>query len=362
MISLFKKWRSKKRFSYLAAWIVFTIYAVPVVHAAPYHLGQGYPLPFYGLGAGGYLSVQGSAQHGEGDTLSVQDISLFLHKDITPDWHFFTEIELGTPIQFVDGSHSTRKSDLDVERFYVDHNLSARTTLRLGKFLTPVGRWNQIHADPLVWTVSRPLTTSTAFAKNASGAEIYGTWPFAESSIDYQLYLDDSEHLDPSEGHELVYTNPQLLPNPPNAFDQGIGGRLLYRTFNDDLQIGLSIGHYAMKDQPGYKNLVGTDVFYTYKRMELQGEAVYRQDAGDARRKEWGGYLQMVVPIVGDFYGVVSHERYKAEIFNRPVNSDVLDITYRPIPPFSIKIEHRHSSGEVLLAPSGWFVSMALLF
>ena len=72
--------------------------------------------------------------------------------------------------------------------------------------------------------------------------------------------------------------------------------------------------------------------------------------------------MQVVVPLAHHFYGVVAHERYKAELFNNPVNSNILDITYRPTPPFSIKLEHRQSSGEKILAPSGWFVSMALLF
>ncbi|MHB9022379.1 MAG: hypothetical protein ACYC3A_11210 [Halothiobacillus sp.] len=333
-----------------------------LAYAEPYQLGHGYDLPFSGLNAGGYLSVQGSDINGVPSKLSLQDLSLFLRKDFTPDWHFFTEIELGRPLVFTPAGLSTSHTDFDIERLYVDHNLSARTTLRIGKFLTPIGRWNQIHADPLVWTVSRPLTTSTAFAKNATGLQIYGTWPLADSSIDYQVFLDNSNDLDPTEGHESVYADPETQPNPPNAFRQGAGARLKYRSLNDDLQIGLSVDHFEMKNQPGYKNLVGADVFYTHNRVEIQSELVYRKDENFAHKTEWGGYVQAVVPLIEHFYGVLAHERYQAELFDEPVNSNIVDITYRPTPPFSIKLEHRQSTGAVQLAPSGWFVSMALLF
>jgi hypothetical protein len=86
---------------------------------------------------------------------------------------------------------------------------------------------------------------------------------------------------------------------------------------------------------------------------------VYRRGAGSS---EWGGFVQAVLPLTNNVYGIVTHERYKAEIFNNPVNSTSLGITYRPTPPFSIKLERRESRGEERLAPDGWLFSVALLF
>ena len=346
----------------VVALILFAGLGSGLAHADSYRLGDGYHLPGLGLDLGGYLSVQGSNTRGSPSNLSLQDLSLFLHEDFSPDWHFFTEIELGQPIVFSNSGLTTSNTDFDIERFYVDYNLSSRATLRLGKFLTPIGRWNQIHADPLVWTVTRPLTTETAFAKNASGIQLYGSWPLKNSAIDYQFFLDDTDVSDPTDARESIYTDSNIQPNPPNAFTQGVGARLKYRALDDALQIGLSADHFEMKDQPGFKNLIGADFFYTYRRFELQSEMLYRRDQDFPHQTEWGGYMQVVVPLVHHFYGVIAHERYKAELFNRPVNSNILDITYRPIPPFSIKLEHRQSSGEEVLAPSGWFLSMALLF
>lgn len=343
--------------------VLCSLLALPAIAlAAPYELGRGYPLPILGLTAGGYLSVQANALEGEPSKASLQDLSLFLHGDPSADWHFFTEIEVSNPISATKNGLTGTDTDLDIERFYFDHNLSARTTLRLGKYLTPVGRWNQIHADPLVWTVSRPLSTSAAFAHNASGAQLYGSWPMGRSSVDYQLFLDDTAELDPTEGHERTYPDLGVQPNPLNSFKHGAGARLQYRTFDDALQAGLSYAHFTLKDLPGYKNLLGADLFYSHDEIELSGEAVYRHDSNPTGRGEWGGHVQLVVPLVQDFYGVGYVERYKSALFDTAVNTTSLGITYRPTPPFSIKLERRESSGAQRLAPDGWLFSVAVLF
>jgi hypothetical protein len=333
-----------------------------LVMAAPYELGQGYHLPFLGLTVGGYLSVQASALEGEKSRASLQDLSLLAHADPAQDWHFFTEIEVSNPVSLTRDGLSSKDIDLDFERFYVDHNLSARASLRVGKFLTPVGRWNQIHADPLVWTVSRPLTTAAAFAKNATGAQLFGSLPMSLSDIDYQLYVDDTKLLDPTEGHEQTFMDLSVQPNPVNAFKRGGGARLRYRTFDDSFQAGVSMARFQLRDLPGYKNMVGVDMFYTRNDAEFSGEMVYRKGDGAAGKSEWGGYVQAVLPLVDNFYGIVTHERYKAELFDAPVNSTSLGITYRPTPPFSIKLERRESRGEERLAPDGWLFSVAMMF
>jgi hypothetical protein len=330
--------------------------------AAPYELGQGYRLPALGLTAGGYLSVQISDLEGERSKATVQDLSLFLHGDPRPDWHFFSEIEVSNPVTLTENGLATNDIDLDFERLYLDHNLSSRSTLRFGKFLTPVGRWNQIHADPLVWTVSRPLTTSAAFARNASGAQLYGSWPLERSTIDYQVFIDDTAQLDPSEGHEKTYMDLSVLPNPPSAFKRGAGARLRYRTFDDAFQTGISVAHYQLKDLPGFKDMIGADLFYLRDEIEYSGEIIYRKDDSQAAQNEWGGFVQVVVPLANNFYGIAMQEHYKAARFNEPVNSTSLGLTYRPTPPFSIKLERRESTGEQRLAPDGWLFSVALLF
>ena len=329
--------------------------------AESYELGQGYPIAGPKLIASAYVSLRADHLQGENSRFAAQDVSLLLHGDLGPLWHFFSEIELSNALVYSGDGVKTTDADLDFERLYLDHNLSTRTALRLGKFLTPVGRWNLIHADPLVWTVSRPLTTTVAFARNASGAQILGSWPWDEASLNFSAYLDASARLDPSEGQEKTFPDLSLRPNPPNSFREGGGARLAYRNFDDSVEIGLSLARYTLKDLPGSKSLLGADLFYSHNNLELSGEAIYRQDDRPEGRTEWGAFLQLALPIGGGFHAIVERERYQAALFPRPLDSTSLGLTWRPRPPLSVKLERRVSRGEEALAPSGWLCSFAIL-
>lgn len=327
-----------------------------------YRLGQGYALPWLGLKAGGYLTVRGADLEGQDGEVTLQNLSLFLSSDITPRWHFFAEVEVGNSVTVSDDGWSTSGREFDVERLYLERDLSARTTLRLGKFLTPIGRWNLIHADPLVWSVSRPLTTSAPFSRHAAGLELTGSRPLAAGLVDYRLWVDDTAVLDPSQGREEVFVEVGVPGNPRNAFDHGFGARVRYWSLDEALQVGVSVAHFRIKDQSGQRNLVGADLFYTRGGAELTGEAVYRGNDSPAVDAEWGGFLQLAVPLRHGFYGVATHERYKAEAFPDAVTWDSLGVTYRPTPPVSLKLERRETRGEEPLAPDGWQFSIGVLF
>jgi hypothetical protein len=336
--------------------------APAAVLAAPaYQLGQGYPLPGLGLTAGGYASIRFSKLEGEKTKLDIPDLSLFLYGDLTPTWHVFTEVELSHALKLTDSGLSGSDADFDVERLYADHNLTPWASLRLGKFLTPIGRWNQIHADPLVWTVSRPLTSSAAFARHATGLQLYGTHPLGQSSLDYQLYADDSSNLDPNEGREDTFEQLDIKPNPPSSFKRGAGLRLLYRSADDALRVGFSTARYGLVDQPGTKQLVGADLVYTWSNWELSGESVYRREESGAGPKEWGSFVQLVAPVTDGLYAVFTHERYRPAGFPQALSTNSIGLTYRPSPPVAIKLEHRDARGEEELAPVGWLASISVL-
>jgi hypothetical protein len=333
----------------------------PARAGLPYTLGTGYPLPWFGLTAGGYATVRAGNLEGEPVKAVVKDLSLFLSTDFGPRWRFFSEFELGDSIAWSGGGLTTSYAEFDVERLYLDHNLAPWATLRLGKFLTPIGRWNLIHADPLVWSVFRPLTTSAAFSRHATGVALVGTWPRADSSLDYQVYADDSRALGIGPAYEPTYLDAPVIPNPDNVFDHGVGARLCYRILDDALQIGLSAAGFTLEQQPGTKSLVGMDLFYGHSGLELTGEAVYRNSSGP-NGDEWGGFAQLVVPLGRGFFGVLSGELFKAEGYSETTDIQRLGIAYRPIAPVTFKVELQESQGVEQLAPDGWQLSVSVLF
>ena len=141
-----------------------------------YQLGKGFDLPLFGLRGGGYVNIAFTDLKNHDWRIGPHDLSLFLYRDFATRWHFFSELELGEPFSLSSSGISTSNADFDIERIYVDYRLASRASLRFGKFLTPIGRWNLIHADPLIWTVSRPLTTAVPFSRHAAGLMGPGPW------------------------------------------------------------------------------------------------------------------------------------------------------------------------------------------
>ncbi len=329
--------------------------------SAGYHLGRGYRVAPLGLMLGGYANLRYSDVDGERANLTAQDLSLFVGGALAPTWRFFSESEIGNAFTVTRDSASLDDADFDVERLYVEHDLRPEVRVRVGKFLTPVGRWNLIHAAPLVWSVSRPLTTAAAFSRHAAGAELIGSLPAGRGALDYRLFADDTADLDPTQRSEYAFMDVAVQPNPRNAFEHAAGVRLLYRSVDDHLEIGVSAAHFRLQERPHGKTLVGADLIYARDGVELSGEAVYRDSHGDEAGDDYGAFLQLVLPLPHHLYAVASHERYRSGLFSQAADIDRFGLTYRPVPPVSLKIERRETRGAEQLAPDGWLAALSLL-
>lgn len=326
-----------------------------------YQLGKGFDLPLFGLRGGGYVNIAFTDLKNHDWRIGPHDLSLFLYRDFATRWHFFSELELGEPFSLSSSGISTSNADFDIERIYVDYRLASRASLRFGKFLTPIGRWNLIHADPLIWTVSRPLTTAVPFSRHAAGLMLHGTWPLGKTDLDYSVFADDSELLDPSQRDELAYPDIEHDSNEQNVFDHALGFRVLYRSFNERLQIGVSAARLQLMGIEHTKNLLGSDLYWSVGRMEVSGEAVYRANSGESTADEWGAFLQLVVPLSQRVYAVGYHERFKPDIVSATATVDSLGIAFVPSPPVKIKLEHRDGRHNQSVAPDGWFASFSFL-
>ncbi len=329
---------------------------------SPYELGQGLQFPDQDLTVGGYLSLRYWGVDSLPDSLSLKDLSLFISKGFGPRWSVFSELEIGDAVSISSGRVDTSDAEFEVERLYADYRASQGLSLRVGKYLTPVGRWNLIHADPLVWTVSRPLTTAVAFARQASGAMLYGTLPLARNSLDYSLFVDDTEKLNTQQQDEIAYED--FNPNIPvsGAFDHAVGARLVYHMFDGHMDLGLSLLQYRIHDLDDNMRLVGADWYWHTAVAELSSEAIYRSSRSGSEPDEYGGFLQAVVPVPHQFALIGRYERYAAAIETSVTTVHSLGLTYRPRAALSFKLEYRDGINNELIAPSGWLSSVAVLF
>jgi hypothetical protein len=313
-----------------------------------YHLGQGLRLGNSGLTFGGYGSLRYEDLHARSPRLSVGALSLLLSWDTGTRVRFFSELELENFTVARGGrSFGIYNNAVELERLYADVYLSEALTFRLGKFLTPVGRWNLLHADPLVWTTSRPLVTFLPFATDTTGGMLYGSLLPMGKDLEYSVYLQVADGLDP-----------HYLEGP---FTKAAGIHLV--THLGATKLGLSYAHFKREgESPGKDNLFGLDLFWARRRLELTGEFVYRVGARGRDGDEWGLFAQGTVPLGARFFAVGRYEFFAAGEPFPGVHRWVAALAFRPLPPLVLRAEYSFAHDNTARVPEGFAASVALLF
>lgn len=326
----------------------------------PYRLGQGLHVGDSGFWAGGYASARVESHRRAPWRMQLSDLSLFLGFE-RDRWRFFSELELGDGLQWGDReSLSARHAYFDLERLFADYAVDKALTVRVGKFLVPIGRWNLIHADPLVWTTGRPLVTEGPFAQHATGIMLHGSFDALGLPWNYMAYVGGRNRLDFRPFGESL-----------DGFYSDAKGLRLFQEAPGRWLFGFSYAHYREKFlRPGDKNLLGLDAHWTRKRYEIGGEFVYRIGDRGPRRDEWGLYLQGVAPLTDKLYVAGRYEIFRREGTARPAQLFVGGLAYKPLPPLVFKLEYGVGLEKGDLPPSrilggvpeGFAASVAVLF
>lgn len=313
-----------------------------------YRLGGGYLVGESGLRIGGYSEAKMSLPRVAPWHFEVSDMSLFLTWDNGSRLHFFSELEAGDLLSANQyQSLGTQDVHFEFERFYLDTLVNNNLTVRVGKFLTPIGQWNLIHAAPLVWTTSRPVATENLFATHASGLMLHGSVSVADRLLEYSVYGDLTKSIDP---------HPSSDP-----FKNAQGAHLRY-AINDTLQIAASFASFVLNDwQPKRYYLAGLDLAWTYQKFELSSEIVYRTSDHANIKDRWQGFVQNVMPLSQQWFAIGRYEFFE-QTSDKMGQVGLLGIAYKPLPPLVLKLEYQRGEHNEMLAPDGLFASVAVLF
>jgi hypothetical protein len=318
--------------------------------ARRYQLGHGLSFGDSGFRLGGYGVAGVRETNGPRDwEAAIEALSGFVWWEGDSDWRFFAEIELEDALIATPGATTTDEASPRVERLYFDYAWRDAAKLRLGKFLTPVGRWNLIHAAPLVWTSSRPLITESTFPTNATGAMLYGVLSSPLGAVDYSVYASPGEEVFPA---------PDL-----ETFSEAYGGRLALSPMAG-LQLGLSFVDFELERTSNQRRkLYGLDLLWSWHRFELSAEYGYRvtqfkQSPNDER----GGYVQLVAPLGQRLYGVARYESFEDSTATQDLNLYLLGLNYRYLPALVLKAEYSDATDNAIGFEDGWRASIAVLF
>lgn len=243
--------------------------------AVPNPAGRGFALGGTGLTFGGYLT--GEAEDLEGDDhYSELEGNLFVFYEPARFFSLFTDLEVTL-------------DEVALERGYLDLGYSDAANLRLGKFLTPIGRWNQAHIEPLTWTTSEPLLIETVFDDTVSGASLHGSVFPSGGAVSYALY---ASLVDP------------IATDADEEFAEDSAGARLEWASLDGWTAGLS--YYASKPfaDERWHHLGGADVlWHPHPRVELSAEAL-AGEGSRARGAVRAGYVQSAVRTWDSLYVV----------------------------------------------------------
>ncbi|TAN68110.1 MAG: hypothetical protein EPN17_09705 [Methylobacter sp.] len=313
-----------------------------------YRLGSGYPVGETGLRLGGYASTQVDVPRTDPWSFDFTDLSLFLTWDNGSRLRFFSELEVGDVLSA--GKHQslgTKNASFEFERFYIDALVNDGLTVRVGKFLTPIGQWNLTHASPLVWTSSRPVVTEDLFSTHVSGLMLHGSVSVANRQLEYRVYGDVTDNIDPHRSGD--------------PFENALGAHLRY-FLNDTLQIGASFSHFALNEiDPIRYYLSGLDIAWSYRKFELSSEIAYRTNNSANTPNLWQGFAQSVIPVSQHWFVVGRYEFFEQQQ-DTTGQVGLLGLAYRPLPPVVWKLEYRLGTHNEMLAPDGLSASFAILF
>jgi len=300
-----------------------------------------------GLRLGGYSSASVIFHPGHGDEAALDELSLFVSWDDNARWRLFSEIELEQPFTWREGESSNLQANIDIERLYGEYSFSSLLNVRLGRFLTPVGRWNQIHAAPLVWTTSRPLATQRLFPLNLDGVMLHGAVAldpagWSGHTLEYSAYVEAVRDMENDRGEP--------------EFERARGARLV---LTGEADIGISFAQFEedLADHPRYR-LLGLDFVTGRNGWEASGEVYRRFDGGDAGH---GGYLQGVVPLGGQWSALARFESMQ----DRAGDSTerwLVGAAWKPSGDSIVKLEYVTGDEEKQFSPKGFMASYAILF
>lgn len=312
-----------------------------------YQLGRGFRVGHTGLNIGGFTTLEFDKEESEPGELELDAFSILALFEPNPYIRGFAELQVGDLFAWeTDQSSVEVGASFNVERLYFDLRVSDPLELRMGKFQTPIGRWNLVPAEPFVWTAEEPAFVEALFEEHTTGGSLQGTVPMADSGLDYWVYSGFFEPLDPEGDIEPV--------------DHTIGGRLQYgQGVADYWSVGSSFMATEIAGQWSY--LAGVDAEVRWERVLLTSEFAWQ--AGEIPERDvLDVYVQGVFEIVPTFHLVGRYEHIDPDGRSNDAHIGDVGFAWTPRPWLHFKATYRFTDKQTEEVRRGLSASFSFVF
>lgn len=303
----------------------------------------------------GYVEIIAAIPSAGKSKLVVGDASLFVTGHVNKWLNPFIEVELSDVTVLQEGGRlfSDNSGTVDLERLYNDSYLTDNLSLRIGKMLTPFGEWNLVHAAPLVWTTTRPMTTYRGFNQFTSGISL--NYADTKSALpEIQFYMQP--------GGEIL---PERRLSIMRNYVHVAGLHLNWQSGLND-KLGLSFQHARIENTDEHQTLAGFNFNREFGPLALETEGFHAHitgfNAARVRDNEWGAYLQGAYALNGRWNLLGGYEYYADRGYNTASEHSLLGVSYKSAPSTVWKLEYVKQHGQKLNLSTGLLASFSAFF
>jgi hypothetical protein len=272
-------------------------------------------------------------------------------------------------------SSEAQDTKLYTERLYVEYNANENLSLRVGKYISPIGFWNLLPINVLRDTSSDPVSTNIIFPEATTGLySVYTNW-------------NDSYKID------LMYQNNEDIDNKYNNYrinkHYGIG--ITY--FHNNLSVKLNLGYFnklyrlidedftktktTENDQENEQENSEQDDDYVKKSQQEQDlyyvnvglkydtvdyqilSELGHQESKNGAATNYAFYLQGLYRVAPKQDAILRYESFDDAVSAKRDYFGVFAYTYRPLYPVAIKAEYQlHALSEF----NKVLISLSVLF
>jgi len=309
--------------------VFFLIIGVSAATEIQYNFGRGLSVDnrFY---LGGYTSLQYEYRENGYYEYKLDDLAIlgFIRFG---RFKFFGELEAKNWYYTSKDKKDEFNLKFHTERIYLQYDFNEHLKIRGGRFITPLGIWNQVHINALKWTTSDPVTAEWFFPRFSTGLDFFGFLPFSDT-VEYHAFIQKTKNIDNS------YNNVKT--------DDFIGFQLK-KYFDVNKYIGVNGGKFYDTELDETSLFIGVFGYLNIKRLYLFGEAYFAHEDEkhhtnySNRIDKESYYIQGVYRVFSRNYIVFRNEYFNDRSDNGYLNVWTVGWNYKPRFNISLKGEYQ---------------------